>query len=467
MNNNQKFWLFRSEAEPNSGELRTSQIKPFNNLADDVVIRELENLLSGSALAVAKQMAESFAKHMRIGDKVLITYKRYPKLIELAEVTGAYSFSGENHSRKIKSIKTIFRDDLPDDVKNKILRKPRIVAEIDKSSDIENLFLSVTETKIDIQYPLRKNLTINFTLPQDITRTECLRLSTFFKNLWPIEQKIRLFSWNINQSCLIKDQAIKIPAFVFDEIKKNDVDVFVLLEVFNIKGHIEEYKRKLPDFEIYYRNTDPLNKQNEILIGVRRDSTLFQAISFDEFSKLEQLPILDGYPNSLRVDIIKENKKITVIGVRVMNNKNWEERAKQFTKLINYAKKLDSVIIFGDFNHGAIKEEVNIDYKYQGQRGKYSYQQICRHAAKEGFTVHTPDKGVYGKKWSWVMEKPLLKIKEDHLLLKNLNFIEIDYYWDYLHYINIYQGLKPEDYKDTIKLTGNPDHAILIGVIEI
>ncbi|MBU3209674.1 endonuclease/exonuclease/phosphatase family protein [Clostridium algidicarnis] len=470
-----KIWLFRSESEPGENEIKNSQLIPLCDLMNEESINVLEQTLSGSARAVAKKMAEDFLKVSK-GDFLLLAYKENKSFLELAEVKGDYEFTGNNHSRRIKIFKRIDREKLPGNIKNKVLRMPRIIADISGIENVLELFEGRDDIKeVDVSYPLRGDYSMKFSIPHNITKSECLRMGSFFYNLWPIgEKNINIFEWNVNQSCLSEDKEKQIPNFVFNIINGSQkaVDIFVLLEVFNIKGHIKNYRKILSDFELYFRNIDPQDKKNEILIGVRKNSSVFKAISYEEFEKITQLSTFpsNDNPNSLRVDVeilSNSDKKLSIIGTRIRVEDDWKKRAVQFENLMKYTKELVNVAIMGDFNHGAIKEEWNDEYQYNKPRSDYNYQFIKKNSKSYDLKIYTPDKGVYGEKWSFVMKEKKIKIKLDHILTKNVGVTNIYYSWSFLDYLNVYQGLKAEDYKYAIELINKPDHAILTAELEL
>ncbi|MEG1782383.1 MAG: hypothetical protein RR253_03940 [Oscillospiraceae bacterium] len=300
-----------------------------------------------------------------------------------------------------------------------------------------------------------------------------LVLEFFLEHLYnDSKNSIKLISWNINQSCLLKDKSHKISKDVLEKVA--DSDIFVLLEVFNLKNHIDEYRRQLWEFELYYLNVEPVNMQNEVLIGVKKNKKLM-APSFEEFLKQEQLPISKEYPNTLSVNLKTNRGGLDIVGVRIPtgkgDRKDYIERAQQLCNLLNYFSKAERAIIMGDFNNAGIKGdfrksyyEVREEYHFTNKGeisdlyDTYNYHIMRDISSARGFNITGLPQNhshiVYG-----------FKYKLDHLLSKGIAPIQYGYNWEFMENNSTYKGFTHDDCLSSLFKTGTPDHAMLTAEI--
>lgn len=297
-----------------------------------------------------------------------------------------------------------------------------------------------------VEVPLRSNFVFKAELPKDITKEERLKLSNFIGNLYP-RTCFRISSWNINA----RAQCNKIPDFVLNEAKNNS-DIFVFVEAFNLRGQIQSLKEKMAEFELYYIDKEPAQfQENEVLIGIRRNIEDAKLPTKEEFLKMPQLTCNDNTPDFLRVDIEIANKPLTIIGVRIVSD---IDKIKQIQALNKHLENIkESFICIGDFNvwPSWLKKQnlipvgfVNAPNPEFLERGNFKTLQ----------------------KFSYVFEKED-KAPLDFILANGTKVESIDYSWGFLNKTNGYGKKHPNEYKSSNELIGLPDHAILTAEISL
>ena len=116
--------------------------------------------------------------------------------IFFAEVTGDYTFSaalcseGYPHQRKVKWLKNVSRSDLSMALRSS-LKAHQTAADVSRHyEEIEALAfgkegpaLGVQKT-IPVSYPLRRDFTVRFEVPENLTKGEAKRLASFFEGLY-------------------------------------------------------------------------------------------------------------------------------------------------------------------------------------------------------------------------------------------------------------------------------------------
>lgn len=275
---------------------------------------------------------------------------------------------------------------------------------------------------------------------------------------------ITVVSWNCNQSCLLKDKNKSLPNFILKEVSA--YDIFILQEVFNLKEKALHYQEILSDFELYYRDVDPINKVNEILIGVRKCEK-YETLPFVDFQNIPQLPIdSPATPNSLVTKIKKGNAEVAIIGIRIRQT-DYIGRAKQLATILDYTRDMGKVVLAGDFNNSRIFDpiekcylEVREQYHFTRSNERsvlydtYNYHILRDYVSARGYVLDKlPENyshyvGSYG-------------YKLDHLMCKGFLPIKYTYSWDFMENNNTYSNYsEKDDLKDLLK-SGNPDHAIL------
>lgn len=184
-----RYWLFRTESSPSAEkqvELYTKQLKPQEDLRNDDALKSIEcdsTLRSKTALAVAALMAKNMLE-ISTGDLLLVAYTR-ASYVDIIEVTEPYSYIEEEgkHVLKGTALRRIERATLREEIRNKTLRKPRIVAEIDDFSAL----LGNNQTEVKYTIPIRANYSVSFKVPADFTKSEANRLSDIFSKSWLID----------------------------------------------------------------------------------------------------------------------------------------------------------------------------------------------------------------------------------------------------------------------------------------
>ena len=191
-----KFWLFRTESVPSSPnnedkevELYTSELKPHKDLRGKGALEAVKSdssLSTKTAMAVAELMAQNALAVSR-GDFFLVAYKG-EKYVDIAEITEPYSYIDGKHTFKGKVLRRLMRTELDTVIRNNVLRKPRIIAEID---DVSSLLCNYELNEVEYTIPLRPNYSVSFKLPADFTKAEAYRLAEIFKNSWVDEGNIK------------------------------------------------------------------------------------------------------------------------------------------------------------------------------------------------------------------------------------------------------------------------------------
>jgi len=279
---------------------------------------------------------------------------------------------------------------------------------------------------------------------------------------------IKILEWNVNQSGWIKNKT-PIPNFVIKEIiNEQKPDIFVLVEVFDLKGEIERLSKEFKGYTLFFVDRETINNTKEVLIGIKCDANIVVETE-------SQIKCQDGNsPNFLQVDVKYQGKGISVIGMRIkidsrkqMNKeskKNYEERMKtdykerklQLDSLIEHVNRIENskTIIMGDFNNSRFFGNESALYKdvkhlYKGYLTEYyNYHLIKQDFNELGYDIFTPSKG-----YSWGGY-----IKNDHIVARGLKISKCEYKDDYKkRYSEIYNSIG--DY-----CPGIPDHTILTAV---
>lgn len=287
----------------------------------------------------------------------------------------------------------------------------------------------------------------------------------YYSNLSWRDKGLKILGWNINQRL---GTGGKIPHFVATEIINKTPDIVVITEFFRGEGW-EELKSTLEEegYKLYYEKT-PIKKKNEVLIAIKERKNLIIA----QEAVTETVLGKNKKPNFLQVGIEYNNKPLTVIGVRILPDGDYQKRKEQLDSLTDYVKGKKNILIIGDFNNSKIcgnetlsYEEVREEYHLTKRKevsllyDTYNYHILKDQFKHEGFTIATPT----GNVCSWV-DKYKNEYKLDHIFAKELNVHNAQYKWDFISQKNGHGTLKSDDYKS--ENAGVPDHAILTAVIE-
>lgn len=149
-------------------------------------------IFSGLELGNTCAVVDAFVNQMKAGDLVLVPSGSD---ILLGQIEGDYFFNALftepgkcPHQRKVTWLETITRDTLSMELRS-ALKIHRSVANLTKGhlDEIEARSQGLNYTRvdhsIDVVYPLRPDWKIHFQIPDDITKEESARLSTYFETL--------------------------------------------------------------------------------------------------------------------------------------------------------------------------------------------------------------------------------------------------------------------------------------------
>lgn len=151
--------------------------------------------LSGNALGCANATVDIFVNRIAPGDLILVPDGTD---IFFAEICSDYYLdaafdsaqTGYSHQRKVKWLRTMTRDDLSKALRSS-LKVWRTAASLSKH--YEEIYAlaygkeyspSSAAESIAVSYPLRKDFSISFSIPADITKDEASRLAQYFGTLY-------------------------------------------------------------------------------------------------------------------------------------------------------------------------------------------------------------------------------------------------------------------------------------------
>lgn len=149
--------------------------------------------LTGNRLGSAYATADIFVNRMQIGDLLLVPDGDD---IFFAEVSGGYQFDaalcgeGYPHQRKVKWLRNVSRSGLSMALRSS-LKAHQTAADVSRHCEEiqalafgqENPALSAQKT-VDVSYPLRRDFTVRFEVPENMTKGEAKRLASFFEGLY-------------------------------------------------------------------------------------------------------------------------------------------------------------------------------------------------------------------------------------------------------------------------------------------
>lgn len=132
-----------------------------------------------------------FVNKMQIGDLVIVPNGNE---IHFARITGNYAFNDTvelsiiPHTRLAEWKGSVLRHDLPDKLRRP-LRVLRTAANITKYYDdfikiIDGSYIDNKTQTIPVEYPLRPEFIVKFSIPKDITANEANRLSQYIATLY-------------------------------------------------------------------------------------------------------------------------------------------------------------------------------------------------------------------------------------------------------------------------------------------
>ena len=147
----------------------------------------LERIKLGNTYAVINL----FVNDMQIGDLVIVPNGGE---IYFAEIVSDYIFNDSSelslipHTRKVEWKGVVLRDDLPEELR-KSLRVLRTAANLTRHHEgftkvINGTYIDTTPQNIYLEYPLRPDFIVKFSIPKDMTATEADRLSKYIATLY-------------------------------------------------------------------------------------------------------------------------------------------------------------------------------------------------------------------------------------------------------------------------------------------
>lgn len=150
--------------------------------------------LSGLSLGNAFATVDMFVNKMTTGDLILMPYN---ESIYFGKIKSDYSYKGtlDNeqdgcpHQRKVEWVSNCLRTDLSMDLRTS-LKVHRAVANLSHHYDEISILAKGEKSEfskkaeITLSYPLRPNFSVDFKLPNDITKEEAQRLSLYFSTLY-------------------------------------------------------------------------------------------------------------------------------------------------------------------------------------------------------------------------------------------------------------------------------------------
>lgn len=153
--------------------------------------------LSSLKLGNASATINIFVNHMNIDDLVLVPDGDD---IHFCTIKSDYFFDpnyeqdGYPHQRKVEWLTSTQRTDLPMDLRMS-LKVHRATANLSQHTDVINALAHGTTlpqdtpsnnkgSSVSVDYPLRPDVSIKITVPQDITRAESKRLGDFIKTIY-------------------------------------------------------------------------------------------------------------------------------------------------------------------------------------------------------------------------------------------------------------------------------------------
>lgn len=152
--------------------------------------------LSGLALGNAYATIDIFVNRMNPGDLVLVPDGAD---IFFAEISSDYYLdaqydndqTGYPHQRKVKWLQSVARDDLSKQLRSS-LKVHRTTADLSKhyneisalAHGIDYKPECVVMETLAVSYPLRKDFTVTFEIPADMTKDEAKRLAQYLETLY-------------------------------------------------------------------------------------------------------------------------------------------------------------------------------------------------------------------------------------------------------------------------------------------
>lgn len=257
---------------------------------------------------------------------------------------------------------------------------------------------------------------------------------------------LKYLEWNLHA---MGGQGYKIPDFVAACVKEKEVDFFVLVE-FCVSDGFDNFRRILSDFDLYY--SPYASGYNQVCIGIRKQ------LPYRLLSVLTENICDANIPEFLQVDVELGGEALSLMGTRIKTQSH--TKAAQFAFLNYHLSTLPRYICLGDFN--ALSEFIknhlpaaseNI-YGPRTTNGYYSH--VITEKTKKGDSVAVE------VALDWLIAKNVKSIYNGYDDASRSPYATFD--WTFVTPNNGYHEKTAHDY---LGMRGLPDHAILMGRIEI
>ena len=279
---------------------------------------------------------------------------------------------------------------------------------------------------------------------------------------------LKLMSWNINGRSRSYHNYI-FPSFIIDEIMNPDINADIIILTEFLRGHNwPSVSRQLA--KKYWRFTYPnkINKQNEILIALRKDII---GLDYDSIKiTIDMNTTIQDKPNFFQIESLFNGSSLFIIGVRIKDTKNHNQEFQALNDHLNSLPDTSKIICSGDFNEwpSHVKQKLkNMQISSPRFNDNHSdtnpmYKNPSRWSYVTG-SSQSPGKAVI----DLIATKNVTVIRESSdSTSTNSNYKMLaNYIWNFVTPDNGYENLKPEDYKS--HLTNRPDHAIMTAFIKI
>jgi hypothetical protein len=247
--------------------------------------------------------------------------------------------------------------------------------------------------------------------------------------------EIKYIEWNLHS---MGGVGYEIPCFIADYVKQ--VDIFVFVE-FCISEGWNKLKEDLKDFDLY---CSPYVSKgyNQVCIGIRK------GINYKLLSVISKDVCDVNIPEFLQLNIEIEDKKLSIIGVRIKTESD--------TKLLQYnylkinLQNIENFLCLGDFNgvNNTLCDVFSpVAYVY-GPRILNGYHSF----------VHR-NGGVCGL--DWLISKGVEDVYNGYPDDKDSPIATYD--WSFITEANGYGNKTKYDF---LGIKGLPDHAILKGMVK-
>lgn len=274
-----------------------------------------------------------------------------------------------------------------------------------------------------------------------------------------MNEKLKIMTSNVHGMAGYGDY--KIPVKLISEmILDCRPDLIALTEFYEAEGY-SDLELFLGKYNYLSYTTKFKEKENGVLIAVDREKVFADSISVN-YAIRNTNGVL---PNFLEVSmkLRLSGKKLHFIGTRIVDNKTTNK--KQFISLKHHIESLGkeaAIFCAGDFNAWG---------SYLVNKDKWDLKPHNCELYSPG--LYIDNNGVYRNtyinnqlaEWSFVQANGA-RTPLDHIFVsENCSCLYTKYYWGFVNRTNGYGNRTGEDYLSD--LIGLPDHAVLLGEVEI